>query len=139
MIRLEIPITLSNVFWLAADFGGSLSYSGGRLCVFTAVPAFWIGDSEGLYRLLYKNLTEFIQYPLSIYHRGIRELLTFVLPYAFISYYPCAAFYPAARRDLLRHIPISDTSGGLRCIFLSRIFLAAGAAGLQQDRILIKT
>lgn len=60
--------------------------------VFTAVPAFWIGESEGLYRLLYKNLTEFIQYPLSVYHRGIRELLTFVLPYAFINYYPVQYF-----------------------------------------------
>lgn len=39
---------------------------------------------------------------------------------------------------MLRHIPISDTSGGLRCIFSFTDILAAGAAGLQRDRILIK-
>lgn len=91
LIRLDIALTPVHLFWLAADLlGASLIQAAGF--VFTAVPAFWIGESEGLYRLLYKNLTEFIQYPLSVYHRGIRELLTFVLPYAFINYYPVQYF-----------------------------------------------
>lgn len=121
MIRLEIPITLSNVFWLAADLAGaSLIQAAGF--VFTAVPAFWIGDSEGLYRLLYKNLTEFIQYPLSIYHRGIRELLTFVLPYAFISYYPVQLFISRQEGICSGIFRYLTPAVGCGAFFLSRIF-----------------
>ena len=125
MIRLEIPITLSNVFWLAADLAGaSLIQAAGF--VFTAVPAFWIGDSEGLYRLLYKNLTEFIQYPLSIYHRGIRELLTFVLPYAFISYYPVQLFISRQEGICSGIFRYLTPAVGCGAFFLSRIFWQLG-------------
>ncbi len=51
LIRLDIALTPVHLFWLAADLlGASLIQAAGF--VFTAVPAFWIGESEGLYRLL---------------------------------------------------------------------------------------
>lgn len=60
--------------------------------IFTAVPAFWILKSDGLADLFYRNLERFISYPLTIYSRGIQILLTFLLPYAFINYYPSQMF-----------------------------------------------
>lgn len=91
MRKLDISWSPGMAVWLALDIvGASLIQAAGF--VFTSVPAFWIGKSEGLYRLFFKDLTEFLRYPLSVYHRGIQVLLTFVVPYAFINYYPVQLF-----------------------------------------------
>ena len=95
LIRLDIALTPIHLFWLAADLW-SIFDTGGGLCIYSGSCLLDWGE-RGLYRLLYKNLTEFIQYPLSVYHRGIRELLTFVLPYAFINYYPYSISLTARR------------------------------------------
>lgn len=89
--KLGITLTPTGSMWLAIDIlGASLIQAAGFIV--TTVPAFWFYKSDGLYRLFYKNLTEFLKYPLSIYHRGIQALLTFVLPYGFINFYPVQYF-----------------------------------------------
>ena len=90
-VKLHISLTLGKFFWLiAVIFGATLIQSAGF--ILTAVPAFWIVKSDGLQMLFYKNLTDFLQYPMKIYDRWIQVMLTFVLPYAFINYYPCQYF-----------------------------------------------
>lgn len=89
--KLGIEWTWSRICWLAADVAGaSLIQAAGF--IMTSVPAFWLLKCDGLYQLFFKNMTRFLQYPLSIYHKGIRLLLTFVLPYAFINFYPVQYF-----------------------------------------------
>lgn len=89
--RLGISLTLSGMIWMFFDIlGASLIQASGFMV--TTVPAFWFYKSDGLYRLFYKNLTEFLKYPLSIYNRGIQALLTVLLPYGFINFYPVQYF-----------------------------------------------
>jgi ABC-2 type transport system permease protein len=89
--KLGISINGFSVVWLFFDIiGASLIQAAGYMV--TTVPAFWFYKSDGLYRLFYKNLTDFLKYPLSIYHRGVQALLTFILPYAFINFYPVQYF-----------------------------------------------
>lgn len=53
----------------------------------TAVTAFWIVYSKPVTFIIFKTF-ELVKYPIDIYPWGIRFLLTWVIPYAFISYYP---------------------------------------------------
>lgn len=89
----ELGITINGfrAFWLLLDIiGASLIQMAGFMI--TTIPAFWFYKSDGLYQLFYKNLTEFLKYPLSIYNKGVQLLLTFILPYGFINYYPVQYF-----------------------------------------------
>ncbi len=59
------------------------------LNLITATSAFWIVESIPVTQVIF-NTHEFAQYPLSIYHRGIQILLTWVIPYGFASFYPAS-------------------------------------------------
>lgn len=89
--KLGISLGAISVLWLLlVILGASLIQAAGFMA--TAVPAFWFLKSDGLTQIFYKNLTAFNRYPLSIYNKGIQILLTFILPYAFINYYPSQLF-----------------------------------------------
>ena len=49
---------------------------------------FLLGDSHPLLCSLVISIYELTRYPLSIYGPNLKGLLTFVLPYAFVAYYP---------------------------------------------------
>jgi ABC-2 type transport system permease protein len=59
------------------------------LNLISGVSAFWIIDSIPVSELVFGNYV-FAQYPLSIYPRAIRFLLTWVVPYGFTSFYPAS-------------------------------------------------
>lgn len=67
--------------------------SGGAIFValnlLTATTAFWFRESIPLTRSIHA-LHDFATYPLSIFHKSIRVLLTWVVPYGFCSYYPAS-------------------------------------------------
>jgi ABC-2 type transport system permease protein len=43
---------------------------------------------------------DFTRYPISIYTRGVRIVLTFVLPFAFMNYFPATFFLQKADTGL---------------------------------------
>lgn len=61
--------------------------------------AMYVFQSAGAFRFIYSNPLallmgigrDFVEYPISIYHRVIQGILTFALPFAFMSFYPVAA------------------------------------------------
>lgn len=90
-VKLNITLTVGKFLWLlVVVLGATLIQSAGF--ILTAVPAFWIIKSDGLQRMFYKNMTQFLQYPMGIYDKWIQISLTFILPYAFINYYPAQYF-----------------------------------------------
>ncbi len=60
--------------------------------IFTSVPAFWVVEIGGLRNILFQQLRSFIRYPISVYHKAIQVLLTLIMPYAFINFYPAQYF-----------------------------------------------
>ena len=66
--------------------GGAIFVS---LNLLTATTAFWIIESIPITQIVF-NQHEFAKYPLSIYHRGIQFLLTWIVPYGFASFYPAS-------------------------------------------------
>ncbi|MFD2116635.1 ABC transporter permease [Paenibacillus yanchengensis] len=50
--------------------------------------SFWVTETGGINAILLNFLTNFHQYPLSIFSVALQYILTFVIPIAFINYYP---------------------------------------------------
>lgn len=89
--KLGISWSLSNIiFLLVVLIGGSLIQGAGF--IFTSVPAFWIIESSGLREIFFFQLRGFIKYPVSIYNNVVQLILTFLVPYAFINFYPAEFF-----------------------------------------------
>jgi len=77
----------------ALGYLGLSVLSGGAIFValnlLTATTAFWFRESIPLTRSVYA-LHDFAKYPLTIFHRSVRVLLTWAIPYGFCSYYPAS-------------------------------------------------
>jgi ABC-2 type transport system permease protein len=77
---------LSYVYLVAAIAGGVLIQSGAMILLGSL--NFWTLRSQDLADMLYYDLRSFIHYPISIFPQYIRIILTYVLPWAVINYYP---------------------------------------------------
>jgi len=60
----------------------------GAINLATNCIAFWDPATNGPFPLAIFNFLEFTKFPLSIYDRLIQVLITWVVPFAFVSYYP---------------------------------------------------
>lgn len=70
--------------------GGALIDLGISLGIATA--SFWFIRVDALRWIILQLEQEFTRYPISIYSRGVRLLLAFVIPFAFMNYFPAAYF-----------------------------------------------
>lgn len=82
-------------------FAGALIYTSIKL--FFAYFAFWIKVSGPFLQVAY-DMANFAKYPTEIYAKGIRFLITWVIPFAFVAYLPASFFLK------------SDTSAGIIAI-----------------------
>lgn len=69
---------------LVAASGGLIFIS---LNLITAVPAFWIVISTPI-SLALGHVTQFARYPLDLYGKPLRIVLTWLLPYGLLTHYP---------------------------------------------------
>lgn len=101
-IKLGITMTFAKVvFLLITAFSGALIQ--GAAFLFTSVPSFWLVKGDSLRSFMWMS-RYFIQYPLSVYHQLIQVLLTLIIPYAFVNFYP--AQYFLSKNDFLMFHPI---------------------------------
>jgi ABC-2 type transport system permease protein len=70
--------------------GGALIDLAINLIIATA--AFWFVQVDALRWIVMQLEQEFTRYPITIYNRGVRLLLTFVCPFAFMNYFPARYF-----------------------------------------------
>jgi len=57
------------------------------LKLMTSSTSFWLKNSYPLMQITY-NLSDFTKYPILIFPKFIRFLMTFIIPFALVSYYP---------------------------------------------------
>jgi len=60
--------------------------------LFISTVAFWFVRVDALRWIVIQLEQEFTRYPVSIYSQGVRLLLTFVVPFAFMNYFPARYF-----------------------------------------------
>lgn len=83
--------TLLSVFMLVVMIVSSgLIFS--AINLFFATLSFWMTDSLPIMSAVF-NTSEFARYPMSIYNKGIRSVLTWVIPYGFTAFYPATYFF----------------------------------------------
>lgn len=90
MPNLDLAWSVVNVVWLLV-----MIVSSGAIFVavnlLIASLSFWMVDSLPIMWAVH-NTSDFARYPMTIYHKGIRALLTWVIPYGFTAFYPAAFF-----------------------------------------------
>jgi len=85
-----VHITPVNIIlFFVSMIAGTVIYTSIKL-IFASL-AFWIKDSIGILQMGY-NFSDFAKYPISIYAKPIRILLTWIIPFAFVAFYPASFF-----------------------------------------------
>jgi ABC-2 type transport system permease protein len=69
--------------------GGMLVYAG--IFVLIACISFWSDAKTSIMPMMY-NISNYGRYPIDIYNKAIRFILTWILPFAFVGVYPASFF-----------------------------------------------
>lgn len=103
-LAVATPFAGVRVDWIFAIFipltaaGGALIDLGISLAV--ATMSFWFVRVDTLRWAVMSLEQDFTRYPISIYTRGVRLVLTFVFPFAFMNYFPATFFLQKAETGL---------------------------------------
>lgn len=90
LIKLTIPITALLIIKIVF-FSIVGAFIVGAINTIFSISAFWTYRSDEVIWSFYKMYT-FTEYPITIYNKFIRFLITIVLPFAFVAYYPTMAY-----------------------------------------------
>lgn len=85
-----LSLHLSAMQWflgVIAICAGTLIYTGIKI-IFASV-ALWTKRSGSLLHLVYMT-SDFAKYPITIYNAFVRTLVTYIIPFAFTSFYPAS-------------------------------------------------
>lgn len=77
------------LMFVISVFAGALIYTSIKL--FFASIAFWVKVSGPFLQTAYQ-MADFAKYPTEIYAKGIRFIITWVIPFAFVAYLPARYF-----------------------------------------------
>lgn len=121
--NLSLPVTLWTLIELVlALITASLFMI--AIMNMAAATCFWIINSGYIMVTLFK-FTDYAKYPASIYNRFFRFVFTFVLPIAFVSYYPSLIFL---RKDSVPVLSYLSPIIGIAFFYLSYKIWMKGAA-----------
>lgn len=122
-----VTVDAGLLIWLLGTvFGASLIQ--GSIVVALASVAFWTYRSRRLIHVVIFQLREFSFYPLSVFGRIVQVVFTFVIPYAFVSYYP--ARYLLDKQDGLIGFDFALSALVVGCV-CTAIALIVWRLGLQ--------
>jgi ABC-2 type transport system permease protein len=90
--RTGITFDFSKIILIFFFLAGGILIQGALLLI-PAALTFWTTKSGEIQNLIFYQMRGFIAYPISIYPKVIQYLLTFVIPLAFVNYYPAQYFF----------------------------------------------
>ena len=74
------------LYYLLAIFGGVLIQ--GAIFLLLATLNIYLLETGSLKELFYWNARKFAGYPVSIFHKAIQAVMIYVVPFAFVNYFP---------------------------------------------------
>lgn len=99
MVQLNLKLSFLDVSVLFFSIIiGSVIYT--CIKVICAAISFWKGKSGNILKVVYM-LSDFNKYPISIYNIVIRNLLTYIIPFAFTAYIPIKYFLGKTTIDMV--------------------------------------
>lgn len=93
-IHWDIPTIL---YYVSAIIGGVL-IQGGIFIIFSAL-SFYFVETGSIREIFYWNMRKFAGYPISIYNKLIQMIMIYVVPFAFVNYFP--AQYLLRKEDMV--------------------------------------
>ena len=84
------------IYYIAAVIGGVLIQ--GAIFLFLATLNIYLLETNSLKELFYWNMRKFAGYPISIFHKAIQFCMIYVVPFAFVNYFP--AQYLLRKEDM---------------------------------------
>ncbi len=111
--------------------GGALIDLGISLAV--ATMSFWFVRVDTLRWAVMSLEQDFTRYPISIYTRGVRLVLTFIFPFAFMNYFPATFFLQKAEIGLHLNptVGLLTPAIGLAWLIVSYLFWQIGLRHYQ--------
>ena len=61
----------------------------GAMYLFFSSLRFFFVEVDNLIGLTFYNMRDFAKYPISIFNKGIQFILMYIVPFAFLNYFPC--------------------------------------------------
>lgn len=110
-IRLPIPVLLKITGILLC---GSLIYAG--LFLFVSGSAFLVMKIDALFQIMY-FFRELTYYPISIFPKVIQIIVTVLVPYGFVNYYPLRDLL--GKEDIVFHEKIALSAPAVSVVFFA--------------------
>lgn len=89
LCKLEHSVSPTSIAFFVLNVLGASLVQSAALIAASAMSFFTVGENPVMDFLVYK-VKDFTNYPITIFPRGIQFILTFILPFAFINFYPSA-------------------------------------------------
>ena len=117
LVKLQITLSVGMVlFWIVSIACGALIFFAANMLM--ATLAFWVTDSQSAMMVL-QNVSDFGKYPAAIYGKWLRILISFVIPFAFTSYYPAAFLLGISNRPIYW---IGPVVAAMLCVTVAALF-----------------
>lgn len=89
--RVGVEWSVKTVLYYVMCVIGGVLIQGAVFLTFSAVT-FYVLETNSLKEIFYWNMRRFAIYPLSIYNKFIQVILIFVVPFAFVNFFPAQFF-----------------------------------------------
>lgn len=85
--NIEVVWTVGNILYLASSLVGAILIQG-AIFLFFASLSFYFVKASNVRGVLFWNLRNIAGYPISIFPKILQYLLMYVVPFAFVNYFP---------------------------------------------------
>lgn len=98
--RVGIQWDLVTILYYVGAIIGGVLIQGGMFIFFSAL-SFYFVETNSIREIFYWNMRKFAGYPISIYSKLIQGLMIYVVPFAFVNYFP--AQYLLRKEDMANY------------------------------------
>ena len=85
--RVGIQWNLVTILYYVSAIIGGVLIQGGIFIFFSAL-SFYFVETGSIREIFYWNMRKFAGYPISIYSKAIQIIMIYVVPFAFVNYFP---------------------------------------------------
>ena len=98
--RVGITWDFSTILYYIGAIIGGVLIQGGMFILFSAL-SFYFVETGSIREIFYWNMRKFAGYPISIYSKLIQMIMIYVVPFAFVNYFP--AQYLLRKEDMANY------------------------------------
>lgn len=98
--KVGIVWDFSTIFYYISAIIGGILIQGGMFIFFSSL-SFYFVETNSLREIFYWNMRKFAGYPISIYSKIIQGMMIYVVPFAFVNYFP--AQYLLRKEDMANY------------------------------------